>query len=84
MSTPLKWFKSSYSGSEGGQCLEAAFAWRKSSYSGDEGGQCVEVAACGCACPAAQVHVRDSKVTDGPVLTLAPAAWAGLTRWVRS
>ncbi|AQT73754.1 MULTISPECIES: DUF397 domain-containing protein [unclassified Streptomyces] len=80
MSTPLKWFKSSYSGSEGGQCLEAAFAWRKSSYSGDEGGQCVEVTACA----AEQVHVRDSKVTDGPVLTLAPAAWAGLTRWVRS
>ncbi|MFJ9593716.1 DUF397 domain-containing protein [Streptomyces virginiae] len=82
MSTPLKWFKSSYSGDEGGQCLEAAFAWRKSSYSGDEGGACVEVAACTCA--AEQVHVRDSKVADGPVLTLAPAAWAGLTRWVRS
>ncbi|MEU4358223.1 DUF397 domain-containing protein [Streptomyces virginiae] len=80
MSTPLKWFKSSYSGSEGGQCLEAAFAWRKSSYSSDEGGQCVEIAAC----PAAQVHVRDSKVADGPVLTLASTAWAGLTRWVRS
>ncbi|MFE0578293.1 MULTISPECIES: DUF397 domain-containing protein [unclassified Streptomyces] len=81
MSTPLKWFKSSYSGSEGGACLEAAFAWRKSSYSGDEGGACVEVAACGCA---DTVHVRDSKVADGPVLALAPAAWAGLTRWVRS
>ncbi|MFE5493911.1 DUF397 domain-containing protein [Streptomyces virginiae] len=81
MSTPLKWFKSSYSASEGGQCLEAAFAWRKSSYSGDEGGQCVEVAACGCA---DTVHVRDSKVADGPVLALAPAAWAGLTSWVRS
>ncbi|KJY16280.1 MULTISPECIES: DUF397 domain-containing protein [Streptomyces] len=80
MSTPLKWFKSSYSGDEGGQCLEAAFAWRKSSYSGDEGGACVEVATC----PAEQVHIRDSKVSDGPVLALAPAAWAGLTRWVRS
>ncbi|MER6484405.1 DUF397 domain-containing protein [Streptomyces virginiae] len=80
MSTPLKWFKSSYSGSEGGACLEAAFAWRKSSYSSDQGGACVEVATC----PAEQVHVRDSKVADGPVLALAPAAWAGLTRWVRS
>ncbi|MER5935465.1 DUF397 domain-containing protein [Streptomyces sp. NPDC002054] len=80
MSTPLKWFKSSYSGDEGGQCLEAAFTWRKSSYSGDEGGACVEVATCA----AEQVHVRDSKVTDGPTLTLAPAAWTGLTRWVRS
>ncbi|MFE9635040.1 DUF397 domain-containing protein [Streptomyces sp. NPDC006463] len=78
MSTPLKWFKSSYSGDEGGQCLEAAFTWRKSSYSSDQGGQCVEVATC----PAEQVHVRDSKVTDGPALTLTPAAWTGLTRWV--
>ncbi|MDX3588607.1 DUF397 domain-containing protein [Streptomyces europaeiscabiei] len=25
MSTTLKWFKSSYSGDEGGQCLEVAF-----------------------------------------------------------
>ncbi|MFD3525178.1 DUF397 domain-containing protein [Streptomyces sp. NPDC058653] len=74
MSTPLEWFKSSYSGSEGGACLEVAYHWRKSSYSGDEGGDCVEVAAH----PAA-VHVRDSKVTDGPVLTLAPAAWAAFT-----
>ncbi|MEV7586214.1 DUF397 domain-containing protein [Streptomyces erythrochromogenes] len=81
MSTPLKWFKSSYSSDEGGQCLEVAYAWRKSSYSGDEGGQCVEVATCSCA---DTVHVRDSKVADGPVLALAPAAWDGLTRWVRS
>lgn len=75
----LKWFKSSYSGSEGGACLEAAVVWRKSSYSGSEGGQCVEVATC-----ADSVHVRDSKVTDGPVLDLAPAAWAALTEWTRS
>ncbi|MFE2878579.1 DUF397 domain-containing protein [Streptomyces roseus] len=81
MSTPLKWFKSSYSGDEGGQCLEVAYAWRKSSYSGDEGGACVEVATCPCA---DTVHVRDSKVADGPTLALAPAAWTDLTRWVRS
>ncbi|MGW7347481.1 DUF397 domain-containing protein [Streptomyces sp. NPDC054854] len=81
MSTPLKWFKSSYSGSEGGQCLEVAVSWRKSSYSGSEGGACVEVASCACA---DTVHVRDSKVTDGPTLDLAPAAWTGLTGWVRS
>ncbi|RVU28464.1 DUF397 domain-containing protein [Streptomyces antnestii] len=31
MSTALNWFKSSYSGSEGGQCLEVAYDWRKSS-----------------------------------------------------
>ncbi|MFI0235202.1 DUF397 domain-containing protein [Streptomyces sp. NPDC016845] len=72
MSTVRNWFKSSYSGSEGGQCLEVAYNWRKSSYSGDEGGQCVEVAAH----PTA-IHVRDSKNPDGPHFTVAPAAWAG-------
>ncbi|MDA5281567.1 DUF397 domain-containing protein [Streptomyces sp. Isolate_45] len=80
MSTPLKWFKSSYSSSEGGACLEVAIAWRKSSHSSDQGGQCVEVAICTCA---DTVHVRDSKVTDGPTLALTPAAWTDLTRWVR-
>ncbi|MYR84414.1 DUF397 domain-containing protein, partial [Streptomyces sp. SID685] len=44
MSAALQWFKSTYSSSEGGQCLEVAVAWRKSSHSGSEGGQCVEVA----------------------------------------
>ncbi|MFC9295540.1 DUF397 domain-containing protein [Streptomyces sp. NPDC057011] len=71
MTHQLAWFKSSYSGDAGGACLEVAYHWRKSSYSGDAGGDCVEVAAH----PAA-VHVRDSKVTDGPVLTVAPATWA--------
>ncbi|WP_327133069.1 DUF397 domain-containing protein [Streptomyces sp. NBC_01343] len=81
MSTPLKWFKSSYSSDQGGQCLEVAYAWRKSSYSGSDGGNCVEVATCGCA---DTVHIRDSKVADGPTLSLTPAAWGSLTRWVRS
>ncbi|BFP51948.1 DUF397 domain-containing protein [Streptomyces griseus] len=45
--------------------------WFKSSYSSDQGGNCVEVATH----PAA-VHIRDSKVTDGPVLTVEPAAWS--------
>ncbi|ALO11193.1 hypothetical protein AQF52_5599 [Streptomyces venezuelae] len=67
----LSWFKSSYSGSEGGACLEVAYDWRKSSYSGDEGGACVEVAAH----PAA-VHVRDSKLGEtSPVFTVSPDAW---------
>ncbi|WLQ34520.1 DUF397 domain-containing protein [Streptomyces castrisilvae] len=68
------WFKSSYSGSEGGACLEVAYNWVKSSHSGSEGGQCVEVAAH----PTA-VHVRDSKNLEGPVFTVAPAAWAAFT-----
>ncbi|MFK4224857.1 DUF397 domain-containing protein [Streptomyces sp. NPDC019890] len=74
MSTALKWFKSSYSGSEGGECLEVAYAWRKSTYSSEQGGACVEVAAH----PAA-IHVRDSKNPDGSMLTLTPSTWAAFT-----
>ncbi|MFE6986483.1 DUF397 domain-containing protein [Streptomyces griseus] len=76
MSTALNWFKSSYSGSEGGQCLEVAYDWRKSSYSSDEGGQCVEIAAH----PAA-VHVRDSKDIEGPTFTVAPTAWSAFAAY---
>ncbi|MFJ9037840.1 DUF397 domain-containing protein [Streptomyces sp. NPDC102406] len=75
MSTALNWFKSSYSSSEGGQCLEVAYDWRRSSYSSSEGGACVEVAAH----PTA-VHVRDSKNPDGPHFTVSPAAWATFLR----
>lgn len=75
MSTALHWFKSTYSGSEGGECLEVAYTWRKSSYSGDEADACVEVATH----PTA-VHVRDSKIPDGPTLTLAPTTWANFTK----
>ncbi|MEU6848601.1 DUF397 domain-containing protein [Actinacidiphila alni] len=71
MNDPLKWFKSTYSGSQGGDCVEIAYDWRKSSYSSEQGGDCVEVAAH----PAA-VHVRDSKDPEGPTLTFAPAEWS--------
>jgi uncharacterized protein DUF397 len=70
MTESLKWFKSSYSSEEGGNCVEIAYDWRKSSHSGSEGGDCVEVAAH----PGA-VHVRDSKDPEGPALTFSPAAW---------
>ncbi|MCI3224390.1 DUF397 domain-containing protein [Streptomyces sp. NP-1717] len=66
----LTWFKSSYSGAEGGECLEVA--WRKSSYSSGEGGECVEVGAA-----PTHVHIRDSKRLTGPMLTVGPDAWAG-------
>nr|WTB31961.1 DUF397 domain-containing protein [Streptomyces sp. NBC_00830] len=71
MSSARKWFKSSYSGSDGGNCLEVAYDWHKSSYSGSEGGECVEVATH----PTA-IHVRDSKNPDGPTLTVAPTTWS--------
>ncbi|MGW8763265.1 DUF397 domain-containing protein [Streptomyces sp. NPDC055815] len=72
-----QWFKSSYSNSQGGDCVEVTYdftsaAWRKSSYSNGEGGDCVEVLD---NVPGV-VPVRDSKVTDGPVLVVPAAAWA--------
>ncbi|GHC04745.1 toxin [Streptomyces anthocyanicus] len=69
-STALRWFKSSYSGSEGGNCIEVAYEWHKSTYSGSEGGQCVEVAQ-----EPTAVHIRDSKAPQGHV-TVGPDAWA--------
>ncbi|WP_030690832.1 DUF397 domain-containing protein [Streptomyces globisporus] len=71
MNDTLHWFKSSYSSDSGGNCVEAAFAWRKSSYSDDGGGNCVEAAAC----PHA-VHLRDSKVQDGPTFAVEPSSWS--------
>ncbi|MET8669635.1 DUF397 domain-containing protein [Streptomyces tendae] len=42
----VEWRKSSYSGSNGGECVECTVtdgaAWRTSSYSGPNGGDCVE------------------------------------------
>ncbi|MFJ4915715.1 DUF397 domain-containing protein [Streptomyces sp. NPDC088726] len=70
----LAWFKSSYSGGDGDSCVEVALSWHKSSYSGGSGDDCVEVATC-----PTTVHIRDSKVHEGPQLALAPTAW---TRFV--
>ncbi|MEI5134393.1 DUF397 domain-containing protein [Streptomyces libani] len=67
----LNWFKSSYSGSAGGDCIEVAYEWRTSSHSASAGGNCVEVATC----PHA-IHIRDSKNPGGPILTLSAAAWS--------
>lgn len=46
-------------------------SWRKSSYSNTDGGNCLEIAD---GFPAL-VPVRDSKVPDGPVLTIPSTAW---------
>jgi hypothetical protein len=66
----LAWFKSSYSSSGSGDCVEVALSWHKSSYSSGGDGDCVEVATC-----PSTIHVRDSKNTDGPRLTLSPTTW---------
>ncbi|MFE1315227.1 DUF397 domain-containing protein [Streptomyces sp. NPDC058755] len=51
--------------------------WRKSTYSA-EAANCVEMATT----PAA-VHVRDSKNTTDPHLTVTPSTWAGFLRGLR-
>ncbi|MGW2949535.1 DUF397 domain-containing protein [Streptomyces eurythermus] len=69
----LHWFKSSYSSSaEVDDCVEIALHWFKSSYSSNgEAGDCLEVAP-----TPSTIHIRDSKNTEGPCLTVAPVAWA--------
>ncbi|MEU4996140.1 DUF397 domain-containing protein [Streptomyces sp. NPDC021622] len=74
----LAWFKSSYSGSSGDDCVEVALAWRKSSYSSGSSGDCLEIAPC-----PTTIHVRDSKNPEGPQLALSPITWqafVGLAR----
>ncbi|MFD8002692.1 DUF397 domain-containing protein [Streptomyces mirabilis] len=68
--TELAWFKSTYSGSEGDDCVEVALSWRKSTYSSGSEGDCVEVATC-----PTTIHIRDSKNTSGPQLALSPTTW---------
>ncbi|MFC8664148.1 DUF397 domain-containing protein [Streptomyces sp. NPDC057199] len=46
-------------------------AWFVSSYSSGAGGECVEVASW-----MGATHVRDSKDQEGPIVSLAPLAWA--------
>ncbi|MBL1097001.1 DUF397 domain-containing protein [Streptomyces coffeae] len=75
--TAVQWRKSSYSGDDGGECVECAAlggaTWRKSSYSGHDGGDCIEVAEIA---TRQQVAVRDSKNPHGPTLLLSPTAFA--------
>ncbi|MFD9908649.1 DUF397 domain-containing protein [Streptomyces sp. NPDC059063] len=70
-STALEWFKSSYSGSEGGACLEVAYGWRKSSYSSGEGGACLEIAT-----HPTTIHIRDSKDPGRRHVSVSPTTWS--------
>lgn len=74
--TELAWFKSSYSSGSGDSCVEVALSWHKSSYSGSSGDDCVEVASC-----PDTIHVRDSKVTEGPQLSLTPGSWTSFVSY---
>jgi uncharacterized protein DUF397 len=77
--TGVSWRKSSYSGTNGGACIEVAEVC-KSSYSGTNGGNCVEVART----PPAAVAVRDSKDPDGPKLIFTVADWTAFTAAIRT
>ena len=70
----MDWRKSSYSGANGGQCVEVASDWRKSSYSGANGGDCVEARN-----EAGTILVRDTTDRDGGTLTFSAAAWQEFT-----
>ncbi|WP_399926576.1 DUF397 domain-containing protein [Streptomyces kanamyceticus] len=65
------WHKSSYSGGQGGDCLEIA-RWRKSTHSAGDGGNCLEVAD---GHPTV-IPVRDSKNPQGPKLVFRTASWS--------
>ncbi|NEB02578.1 DUF397 domain-containing protein [Streptomyces sp. SID13726] len=75
-----KWRKSSYSGDQGGECVECMplgdLSWHKSSYSSDQGGDCVEVAEA-----TTTVAIRDSKTPAGPILTIDPAMFTTFVNW---
>ncbi|MFL4905713.1 DUF397 domain-containing protein [Streptomyces sp. MMS24-I2-30] len=75
----MTWRKSSYSSTNGGECVECAAlgaaAWRKSSYSGSNGGDCVEVADL-----PAHVAVRDSKNPGAGSFAVAADVWTAFLR----
>ncbi|MFG3286582.1 DUF397 domain-containing protein [Streptomyces sp. NPDC048111] len=93
------WHKSSYSGGEGGDCLEIA-RWQKSTYSGGEGGNCLEVGhwrksthsgSSGGDCLEVRddiphiVPVRDSKTAPhGPMLVFRAPAWGAFIENVKA
>jgi len=72
------WRKSSYSGTQGDNCVEVRSGWRKSSYSNSQG-ECVEVRAV-----SPVVAVRDSKNPGGPALLMPPGVWRAFTGGVRA
>ncbi|WP_078872205.1 DUF397 domain-containing protein [Streptomyces sp. NRRL S-337] len=72
------WTKSTYSGANGGNCLEVA-TWIKSTHSDANGGNCIEVAP---GIPGV-VPVRDSKNAEGPVLFFPVGDWSSFVTAVK-
>jgi hypothetical protein len=85
----VRWRTSSYSGDNGGTCVEVG-VWRKASYSGGNGGTCVEVTATRDAAVAPHKAdqdmlylMRDSKDPGGPRLAFTAAEWDAFIRGVK-
>ncbi len=75
----VTWRTSSYTGGNGGNCVEVG-VWREASYSGSDGGGCVEVTQA----LDAVVAVRDSKDPDGSKLAFSPAEWRAFVAGVKT
>lgn len=77
----FEWRKSSFSGPNGGECVEVGATpamWRKSRHSGGNGGECVEVAR-----TPGRLALRDSKNPAGGVLHLGPVGFRDLVESVK-
>ena len=75
----VTWRKASYSGGNGGDCVEVG-VWREASHSGGNGGACVEVRAT----PPALIAVRDSRNPSGPRLAFTASTWRSFTERLRN
>ena len=58
--------------------MTAQLEWYKSSYSTEQGGNCLEVAS-----EVDAIHIRDSKQSPGPTLTVPRDSWTGFLRLAR-
>ncbi|MGW6455943.1 DUF397 domain-containing protein [Streptomyces sp. NPDC055078] len=81
---PVIWHKSSYSSTNGGNCVEVGAStlpvtWRKSTHSSTNGGECLEVGEG----IAHVVPVRDSKNPHGPALMFESAVFTSFVSAVR-
>ena len=74
----VTWRKSTYSGGNGGNCVEVGI-WRKSTHSGGNGGGCVEVASTG----KPLIAIRDSKDLNGPTLAFTSSVWQSFIQQAR-
>lgn len=72
--TSAPWRKSTYSGNNGGECVEVA-TWRKASHSANNGTNCVEAGVA----DRGRVLVRDTANRDGAVLDFPADAWERFT-----